>query len=296
MKAVRALAVALVGAAMLHAHAGEPLQPHDLWTAWRLDPGVVIPLILSTLLYARGARRSRGISGWQQFCFWAGLATLIVALISPLHPLGEVLFSAHMAQHEILMLITAPLLVISRPLVAFLWGLPFTWRRTAGGLSKTDVFQRCWTILTQPLTAWFLHAIALWVWHVPMFFQATLDSEWIHSAQHLSFFLSALLFWWALLNARHASSYGSGVFYMFTTAIHTSILGALLTFAPTLWYPEYAETVSAWGMTPLEDQQVGGLIMWVPGGIVYMVAGLWLFAEWLRYSDSLVARRRQYAD
>ncbi len=135
----------------------------------------------------------------------------------------------------------------------------------------------------------------LWLWRAPTLFQETLDNEWIHSAQHLSFFLSALLFWWSLIQARSTSAYGSGVVYLFTTAIHTSALGALLTFAPTLWYPEYAETVAAWGFTPLEDQQVGGLIMWVPGGLIFMMAGLWLFAEWLRHSDS-VAARRQYAD
>jgi cytochrome c oxidase assembly factor CtaG len=221
---------------------------------------------------------------------------LVVALVSPLHPLGEVLFSAHMAQHEVLMLVAAPLMVLSRPLVPFVWGLPFAWRRAAGRWSKTDGVQWSWRFITAPVSAWLMHAVALWVWHVPVLFQATLTSEWVHSAQHLSFLLSALLFWWSLFYARNPGAYGAGVLYLFTTGVHTSILGALLTFAPTIWYPEYSSTVAAWGLSPLEDQQIGGLIMWVPGGIVYLVAGLLVFAEWLRQSDAVVARRQQYAE
>jgi putative membrane protein len=115
-----------------------------------------------------------------------------------------------------------------------------------------------------------------------------------HSAQHLSFLLSALLFWWSLFYAR-GGRHGAGVLYIFTTAVHTGILGALLTLAPTVWYPAYAGKVQAWGLTPLEDQQIGGLIMWIPAGVVYTVAGLFLFAATLRESDAMV-QRRSYAE
>lgn len=277
------------------AHSGEPLAPHDLWTAWEVEPGAAVPLLISALLYARGARIARGIARRQMACFWSGWTVLTLALISPLHPLGEVLFSAHMLQHELLMLAAAPLLVLSRPLVAMLWGLPLAWRRAVGRVSKTVAVQRVWHFSVAPLAAWSISAIALWVWHAPQLFQATLDNQWIHTAQHLSFFLSALLFWWSLFYSRAPGGYGSGVLSVFTTALHTSILGALLTFAPVLFYPAYRETVGAWGLTPLEDQQIGGLIMWVPAGLVYIVAGLVLFAAWLRESDAL-ARRNSYAD
>jgi putative membrane protein len=109
----------------------------------------------------------------------------------------------------------------------------------------------------------------------------------VHAAQHASFFLSALLFWWSLLYARGRAGYGLGVLYIFTTAVHTSILGALLTFAPSVWYPAYAPGTRAWGLSPLEDQQIGGLIMWVPAGVVYLAAGLALFAAWLRESAAM---------
>jgi len=281
--------------ALLFAHAGEPLEPHDLWSAWRFDPGVVTPLLASVFLFVRGSSIERGVTYAQQACFWTGIVTLIVGLVSPLHPLGEVLFSAHMAQHEVLMLLSAPLLVLSRPLVPFLWGLPFEWRRTVGRWAKAGVVRNIWHFITVPVAAWCIHAAAIWVWHVPPLFQATLTNEWIHTAQHLSFFLSALLFWWSLFYARHPGGYGAGVLYVFTTAIHTSMLGALLTFAPVVFYPAYSATTARWGLSPLEDQQIGGLIMWVPGGIVYIVAGLLLFAHWLRQSDVMAARRQQYA-
>jgi cytochrome c oxidase assembly factor CtaG len=276
------------------AHSGEPLEPHDLWRSWSFDPGIVVPLLVTAILFLRGARRNRGVSRVQFGCFWSGWLLLALALVSPLHPAGEALFSAHMMQHELLMIAAAPLLVLSRPLVPMLWGLPFEWRRTLGQWSKRRAPQAMWRFITLPMFAWCFHAAALWLWHVPALFQATLDNEWIHSAQHLSFFGSALLFWWSLFYAHGRASYGASVMYIFTTAVHTSILGALLTFSQTVWYPDYLGTTAAWGLTPLQDQQIGGLIMWIPAGIVYVAAGMWMFALWLRESD-LVAKEREYA-
>ncbi len=290
MKLRRATAVACILPALAFGHAGEALRPDDLWSTWELDPGVVIPLAISAILYAIGSRKHFGLTKIQRACFWAGWFSLALALISPLHPLGEVLFSAHMIQHEILMIVAAPLLVVSRPLVTFLWALPIGWRRTFGRWSKADPVRRSWIFLTAPLAAWWIHALAIWLWHAPALFEATLTSDLIHSAQHLSFFLSALLFWWALFYAHGRRAYGGGVLYIFTTAVHTGILGALLTFAPHLWYPGYSTTTQAWGLSPLQDQQIGGLIMWVPASVVYLAAGLALFAAWMKESDALLER------
>jgi cytochrome c oxidase assembly factor CtaG len=143
------------------------------------------------------------------------------------------------------------------------------------------------------MAAWWTHAAALWIWHIPGLFQATLDNDWIHSAQHVSFLGSALLFWWSLFYAHGKARYGASVLYLFTTAVHTSILGALLTFASTVWYSPYLATTSNWGLSPLEDQQAGGLIMWIPAGLVYVLAALALFASWLRESDRVANLREQ---
>src|SRR5579863_1468062 len=146
MNRLRTAGLLLLPVAAL-AHPGERIQPHDLWQAWEFDPGVVVPLAFSAFLYARGSRRERTLTVRQKACFWSGWAMLLVALISPLHLLGEALFSAHMIQHEILMLAAAPLLVLSRPLVTFLWGMPFEWRRGLGAWAKRGYVRRSWNFL-----------------------------------------------------------------------------------------------------------------------------------------------------
>jgi putative membrane protein len=199
-----------------------------------------------------------------------------------------------MTQHEILMLVAAPLLVLGRPLLPFLWGLPLSWRRRVGGWGKPRWVQGGWYILTNPLVAWAVHAGTLWLWHAPSLFQATLDNELVHTLQHLSFLASALPFRWTLVRGRPGTmGYGAAVLSVFTTSIHSGALGALLTFASTPWYPAYAQTTAAWGLTPLEDQQIGGLIMWIPAGVVYLVAGLALFARWLRDAEIQTQQREK---
>jgi putative membrane protein len=289
----------LAAATLSLAHEGKPHRPRDLLTTWGLEPFVLIGLAISAWLYYRGVSRLRresarglGIRKWEAACYWGGWFSLFVALVSPLHPMGSVLFSAHMTQHEVLMLIAAPLLVLGRPFIGYIWALPIEWRRKAGRAGKVKWVESIWRFITNPLVAWAIHAVVLWVWHAPALFQATLASEIVHTAQHLSFLISALLFWWAIIHGRHGlMGYGAAVLYMFTTSVHSGVLGALLTFASSLWYPAYSMTTESWGLSPLEDQQLGGLIMWVPAGLVYLAAGLALFVGWLRESERRVLRR-----
>lgn len=281
------------------AHSGRPHGFSDLPYTWARDPAVWVSLALSGWLYVRGARRlwresgrGRGVRVWEAGCFAGGWTALFVALVSPLHPLGEVLFSAHMTQHELLMVGAAPLLVLGRPVVAFLWGLPKGWARVVGGWARVRWLRRAWRTLTNPLAAWAIHAAALWVWHMPALFQATLKSDLVHTLQHLSFLGSALLFWWALVHGPHGLlGYGAAALYLFTTSVHSGLLGAFITFTGTVLYPAYSVTTASWGLTPLEDQQLGGLIMWVPAGLVYVVAGLALCAGWMRESERRVLQR-----
>jgi putative membrane protein len=285
------VALLLCGTATASAHEIGPANLSELNDWWAFEPGVVIPLLLTALLYVLGVSRLRAAAntafgGAEIACFVAGWFTLVVALVSPLHPWGAVLFSAHMTQHELLMLVAAPLLVLGRPLIPFLWALPRSVARTFAGWGNNQVWQRFWKTITAPFVAWLIHAVVLWSWHVPFLFQATRDSEFIHALQHASFLFSALLFWWAILHGRRrAVGFGVAVLYMFTTALHSGLLGALLTFTRTLWYPIYTDTTEPWGLTPLQDQQLGGLIMWIPAGLVYVIAGLALFAGWLRESE-----------
>jgi putative membrane protein len=279
----------------------EPPRPanwHELWRTWGWEPVSWIVLIATAILYTIGLRRvwrsSRiggGVKRWEAGCFAAGWIALFIALVSPLHPWGSVLMSAHMSQHEILMLVAAPLLVLGRPLVVFMLAIPQHWSRTLAQLSNAPSWQRTWHFICNPFVAWLIHAIVLWAWHIPKVFDATLHDEWIHFAQHTCFIITAIIFWWAVMTTRSAvMSYGVALLYMFTTALHTQLLGVLMTFSKTVWYPTYARTTQTWGLTPLEDQQLGGLIMWIPAGVVYIIAALALVAGWMREAERRAQR------
>lgn len=284
-------AIALLSpAAWAHEHA-EHLSPGNLWSAWSFEPWVIGGILLTIVIYVAGARHLRQPK-WQRVSFAAGMIALALTLLSPLHRLGSELFSAHMVQHELLMLIAAPLLALGRPGAPLLVGLPPRLRKQIARALKSSAFAKSWAAISAPLAAWMIHGVTVWLWHVPVLYQATLDSELVHAAQHATFLGTALLFWWTLLHGRGGRmSYGAAVMYVFTTAVHTSVLGALLTVSSKLWYPIYDGRTLAWGLSALEDQQLGGLIMWVPAGLVYIGIGLWLFAGWLRESD----RRLEYA-
>ena len=218
--------------------------------------------------------------------FIAGTAALALTLMSPLHRLGSELFSAHMAQHELTMLIVAPLLVLAQPGTPMLFAFAVSLRIKLGKAAKQPLIGRTWKAVSSPFSAWIIHGISVWLWHVPFLYQATLDNELVHATQHITFLGTALLFWWTLLHGRgERMTYGAAVVYVFTTAVHTSVLGALLTCTSKLWYPAYIGHTAAWGLSALEDQQLGGLVMWVPAGVVYIAIALWLFAGWLRESD-----------
>jgi cytochrome c oxidase assembly factor CtaG len=278
-----------------------PTLAHETGTpartyAWSWEPFVVLPLAMTAILFAIGSARMWRRSGarlsvWPTVSFAAGLLTLVAALDSPIHEIGDQLFWVHMTQHELLMLVAAPLLVMGRPVITFLWALPPRWREFLGAAAKRRAWIAVWSLISAAPAAWLIHALALWVWHAPRLFEAALRSEGVHALQHLCFLGSALLFWWTLIHGRHGRlGYGAALVYVFTTAAHNSVLGALLTFAPHPWYPTYVASTAAWSLTPLEDQQLGGLIMWVPAGVILLVISLALFAAWMGECE----RRFQY--
>jgi len=260
-----------------------------VWSVpWSFEPAIVAPLIALVAMYSIGMVRRGHLSTlrWRHASFFAGWASLALALMSPIHELGEQLFSAHMLQHEILILISAPLISASHPGATFLWAFAPRHRQEIGIWVRGVESKRIVRMLSAPLNAWILEAAALWLWHIPFLYQATLYSDWIHAAQHLSFVGTAVLFWSALFGVgRSAMNYGTATLYVFGTAVHCSALGALLTFSTVLWYPAYASTTWQWGLAPLKDQQLGGVIMWVPSGVVFIVVALALIAHWLAESD-----------
>ncbi|RXZ36819.1 cytochrome c oxidase assembly protein [Oxalobacteraceae bacterium CAVE-383] len=287
MRRPLALCVLLTACAAAAAH---PLQsPLTDSLGWHVDPLVGACLSISLLLYAIGAVRLLRRSGagrqglWRQIGFFAaGWLTLVAALISPIDAAGSVSFAMHMIQHELLMIVAAPLLVLCRPLGFWVWSLPHAWRKAIGATVQTGVIRAAWRTVTRPLNAWIVHFAALWLWHAPFLFQAALRNDNVHALQHACFLFSALLFWWAVLRELMGGPRrGMSIVYLFTTMMHTGALGALFAMSATIWYPDYGASASRFDLSPLEDQQLGGLIMWVPGGLAYVIAGLVLCAGWL---------------
>ncbi len=295
VRAIRVLAllVAMLLPGRALAHAGH-LHWTELGATWTFDPWVVLPLALSGGLYATGVARlwnragiGRGVRLWQMGCFALGWALLVLALVAPLHWLGERLFVAHMIEHEILMAVSAPLIVVGRPVGAILWALRSSWRRGVGALSRVPALAWSWAILTNAPVATLVHGAALWVWHIPALYQAALADAWVHWLQHMTFFITALLFWRALLQApERERAYGAAVLYLFVTSLHTGFLGILLAIARQPIYPIQTESAPDWGLTPLEDQQLAGLVMWIPAGLVYAGAALALAGLWIAQSAS----------
>jgi len=239
----------------------------------------------------RNAGVGQGIVRGQAIAFACGWLALAAALLSPLDVLAERLFAAHMAQHELLMVVAAPLVALASPLVAFMWTLPRGGRRTVMHWVRGRRAAAAWAALTAPATVWLLHAAVLWVWHMPSLYDAALQHDAVHAVQHTCFFTSAALFWWGMAHGRYGRmGYGVAVVYVFATAMHSGVLGALLAFSPRVWYPLYDRPATTLGLTPLEDQQLAGLLMWVPAGLVFIAGGLYFFAAWLRESERRTRR------
>lgn len=282
-----------------------PATPETLWQTWNPDTIVVAVTLLSAWLYLRGvsalwrrAGAGRGIARWRVACFFAGLLSLVIAVVSPLDALSAALFSAHMAQHLLLILVAAPLLVLGAPLVPMLWALPRDTRRSlTRGWMRQHIVRSIWRGVSTPLVVLMLHAFAIWVWHLPPLYEGAIRHGWLHTLEHAVFLGTGLLFWWTLLptGGHRRLSPGLGVLYVFAAAMQSGLLGVLMLLSPSAWYPVHAPYVEAWNMTPLEDQQLAGVIMWIPAGAIYTIAALSLFGAWLHATERSTRAREQRA-
>jgi len=255
---------------------------------WNFDPLVTMLLGLAAALYGIGtarlwarAGRGRGINARHAAAFATGALVTAAALVSPLDDFGSRSLWGHMVQHGLLMLLAAPLFVCARPLQAWTWALEPAWRRSAGTAARWTGLRAAWRGISAPIPAWLLHAAVLWTWHAPALFQAALTSNAVHTLQHTSFLAAALLYWWSVIgSAARGRGHGAAAASLFTTMLHTGMLGALLTFSGRVWYPAYAAGAGGVALA-LEDQRLAGLIMWIPGGFVYMLAALAIAAHGL---------------
>lgn len=265
------------------AHATGDHADYDF--GWSFEPWVLLPLLATALLYYTGIGQfnKRGKAGRRikTALFWTGLVSMALALMSPLHTYGTHIFTAHMVEHEILMVIAVPLMVAAQPGPILLWGMPPALKEFTVRLIQNKSMQRFWGGATELWSATVLHAVVLWLWHLPNLFQAAVKSEAMHILQHLSFVLSALLFWFAVMDRdRRHYEQGLAALALFFTSLQAGLLGAILTFSSRLWYPNAPDPFPISGLTRYEDQSLAGLIMWVPACTIYVIAALILLARW----------------
>jgi putative membrane protein len=304
-----AVALLLLTAARAVAHGGGEAAGAGDGAAPAVWSPALLPLVVlvaGTLLYGAGLLRlwrqagmGRGVTRARALAYGGGTVALWIALLSPLERMAGELSSAHMVQHMILMLVAAPLLVLGSPGLVFLWALPMRFRRTVGqALARIEGWRFPSYRIWQPLLAWSLYAVALWIWHLPALYQAALRDSLVHDVQHAAFIGTSFLFWRVLLDplGRMRLSRGVGVLYLFTTSLHACALGVYMALAPRVWYLDYAATAPAWQLTPLEDQQIAGLIMWMPACLVYAVVAAVLLALWLEEDTVRDARCAVHGD
>jgi putative membrane protein len=257
---------------------------------------VVLCCVLALFLYLFGVARAwragtrDGKPLVRQAAFFiSGCSLLLLAIFPGAQRAAENSFAVHMVEHEVLMIGVAPLLIAARPLGMFAWALPASGRRLLAAIAGSMALR----ILSLPVVAWTLQGAALWAWHMPTLFQATLTSPAVHALQHASFLVTALLFWWSLFHGGSGTvRHGTAVLSLFATVMHSSLLGALLAVSPIVWYSDRANLP----LYTLEDQQLAGIIMWVPGSLIYVAVAVWIVADWLRLAERRVRNWERAAE
>ncbi len=269
-----------------------------LTTTWFLEPSILCGCAALLVAYAYLVR-PRTTGRWALYA--GGVLVLMLSLISPIDTLGDgYLFSAHMLQHLLLVLVAPPLLLLGVP--------PASWT----ALLARPLARRAEAVLGRPLVAWTLGLGTLWVWHAPALYDAAVREQGVHILQHLSFLITATVFWWPILapgagqgesagrglgegeGGRHLSPLGS-IAYLMAAVVASSVLGIIITFAPTGLYPVYLHPVDrlgvlpllrqGWGLSPATDQQIGGVLMWTVSSPVYLLGVVAVLARWYTASE-----------
>ena len=260
------------------AHA--PVELAGYWVSWALA--------LTLAGYLMGVMRATPRPSLLRLSlFFCGWATLAIALVGPVEHWAGSSLAGHMTQHMMLLAIAPPLLLLARPMPQYMQALPGSARRLVG----PPLGQLYRVSAAAPVSAFIVHGLAIWLWHLPLPYQLSIEHQLLHDAMHLVFFTTGLWFWWSLIAPGRLGQGGFGLASVLAvlTMMHTGMLGALLTFAPQLLYPEHPAGFA--GFDQLSDQQLAGLLMWVPGGVIYAAAALALTGHWLQRIRSPPLRR-----
>jgi len=264
--------------------------------SWEFEPTVIIGLMVAAGLYARGWRRlrRRGRGGrilktWRAWCYGAGLLTVAVALLSPIGTFDSIFFFMHMTQHLLLIMVAAPLIWLGAPLLPTLWAFDRGARRRLGRLfHERNPVHRVFHFLTRAGVALTIYILVLFIWHYPPLYDAAQGRNWIHDLEHAMFLGMALLFWWPVIHPSGGTrrlGYGAAILYIFPAKIAGFVLGAALTLSSEPFYRTFLDSPSLWGLSALGDQQLGGLLMWVIGGLLYIIPLLVLVLMMMREDE-----------
>lgn len=272
------------------------VTPSSLLDSWPRDPAALLVLLAGAAVYGLGARRLRasaaGRSALPRWRAAAGVGALVTAgllLLTPLEPWAQTLFSVHMAQHLGLTLLLAPLLVLSRPVLVGAMALS---RGSRGPLWRLRAWiepRRGRSVTWMAAAAVLLHAATMWVWHIPGLYALALEDQVVHAVEHATLLGGAAPLWWLVLDARGRHATAASVLAVLATALQSAWLAGLLTFSGTAFITAHGAGPAAWGLTPLQDQQAAGGLMWFPGGLIYVAAGAWAFLHWLRRDEATAA-------
>lgn len=281
--------------------AHQAVAPSDLAGSWTFEPALLATLAVAAFVHWRGrARLGRRIAGPREkrraVAFYAGLTVLAGALMSPLDALAHALFSGHMAQHLLLMVVAAPLLVYARPTAALVAGLPAGGRDMVrrSGLRDPNAqsgLRGAAHALANPVVVWIIGTLALWAWHMPALYEAALAHGPVHVLEHASFLGAAGLFWTVVFasGTRRGLPRPVAIVLVFASGVQGSALGAVLLFASTPLYNVHAEGARVWDVSPLADQQLAGALMWSPPALLYIVVMGWLLVRWFDEMESASA-------
>ncbi|HSH03745.1 MAG TPA: cytochrome c oxidase assembly protein [Anaerolineae bacterium] len=227
-----------------------------------------------------GLRRSIPLAVWWRLAaYWSGLFLIVLALMSPIDVFASQLFLIHMIQHLLLVMVVPPLLWVANPMPCLVWGLPPAMRGPATGwLIKGQAGREYLRWVTSPGLVLLSLIMLYWIWHDPMMYDAALRRPWVHDLEHLTFFGGAMLFWWHVTGA---APHIHGRFSHLVRAAYAigffpanMLTGMALVFANEPFYSYYTTVPRIWGLSPLQDQRWGGIIMWVPGSMMMVLAGL----------------------
>ena len=258
-----------------------PTVPYEF--SWSLHPSVLVGTGLLGALSCYGIgpwRRRRGlppVPPRKVASFCAALLVLLGALNGPMHDLSDYyLFSVHMVQHLLLTLLFPPLLILGTPG----WLLE--------PLLRPPAVRRVARVLTHPVAAAAIFTVTIAVWHLGQYYDLMMRDHDVHIVTHLMFMVTATLLWWPVMSPISELPrlpYGLGMLYLFLVGIPMQLVAALITLSDTVLYPWYSVTPGTWGLSPLDDQRLGGLIMWVPGNLYLFLAIGVLFFRWAKESE-----------